>query len=154
MDRRGIRGVAAGRRETRLDVRRRQAVRDECLEHLPRDQRVELLTVETGEVAILDESAIAEAAGSNQWAVPLDPDGIGEPVAHMGAQLRVVGVKQLGDVGQRVNPSPHTLAQPSLLPSRSQPSIELQDAALLEARRVYAISVGTSSKRKPTGGVP
>ena len=45
--------------------------------HLPRDQRVELVTVEAGEVSILDECVIAEADGSNEWAVSLDPDGSG-----------------------------------------------------------------------------
>jgi hypothetical protein len=53
--------------------------------HLPRDQRVELHTFQAGEVAILDESAIAEADGSNEWAVALDLDGIGEPVVHVRA---------------------------------------------------------------------
>jgi hypothetical protein len=66
--------------------------------HLPRDQLVELLTVEAAEVAIFDESAIAEANGSKEWAVPLDPDGIGEPVVHVRAQLLVIGVKQQTDV--------------------------------------------------------
>lgn len=69
--------------------------------HLPRDQLVEHPTVEPAEVAILDESAIAEANGSNEWAVPLDPDGIGKPVVHVRAQLRVIGIEQQTDVCSR-----------------------------------------------------
>ena len=65
---------------------------------LPRDQRVELLAVEAGQVAILDESSIAESGGSKERAVSLDLDGIGEPVVHVRAQLRVVGSQQRSGV--------------------------------------------------------
>ena len=66
--------------------------------HLPRDQRVELLSFKAGEVAILDESATAGIDGSNEWTVPLDLHGVGKPVVHVRAQLRVVGVTQKAGV--------------------------------------------------------
>jgi hypothetical protein len=61
--------------------------------YLPGDQRVELLAVEAIEVAVPDESAIAEAGSSNERAVPFDLNGIGKPVVHVPAQLRVVGLE-------------------------------------------------------------
>jgi hypothetical protein len=59
--------------------------------HLPRDQRVEFVAVEAGEVAVLDEAAIAEAERSHKWPIALDADGNRKPVVHVPAQLRVVG---------------------------------------------------------------
>jgi len=59
--------------------------------HLPRDQRVELLAVEAGEVAILDEAAIAEAKRPRKWPIPLYADRMGKSVVHVPAKLRVVG---------------------------------------------------------------
>jgi hypothetical protein len=59
--------------------------------HLPRDQRVEFVAVEAGEVAVLDEAAIAEAERSHKWPIALYADGIRKPVVHVPAQLRVVG---------------------------------------------------------------
>ena len=58
--------------------------------HLPRDQRVEFVAVKTGEVAVLDEAAIAEAERSHKWPIALYADGIRKPVVHVPAQLRVV----------------------------------------------------------------
>jgi hypothetical protein len=59
--------------------------------HLPRDQRVEFVAVEAGEVAVLDEAAIAEAERPHKRPIALYADGIRKPVVHVPAQLRVVG---------------------------------------------------------------
>ena len=58
--------------------------------HLPHDQRVELVAVEAGEVAVLDEAAIAEAERSHKRPIALYADGVRKPVVHVPAQLRVV----------------------------------------------------------------
>ena len=91
--------------------------------HLPRNQLVELVTVEALEVAILDEPAIAEADRAQQRAVALDPNRIRKPVVHVRAQLRVVGAEQSNEVliahageptAERTNPQG---AEPTQRPS-------------------------------------
>ena len=59
--------------------------------HLPRDQHVEFLAVEAGEIAVLDKAAFAEAERPNERPLALDPKRIRKPVMHVPAQLRVVG---------------------------------------------------------------
>src|SRR5215212_4580659 len=76
-----------------LPLERLAALREDL--HLPRDQRVELVPVEAGEVAVLDEPVATEARGPHEWPVPLDANGVGQTVVHVRAQLRLVGVEQL-----------------------------------------------------------
>jgi hypothetical protein len=59
--------------------------------HLPRDQHVEFLAVEVGEVAVFDKAALSEAERPNERPIALYPDLIGKPVVNVPAQLRVVG---------------------------------------------------------------
>ena len=59
--------------------------------HLPRDQLIELAPGEPVELAVLDHPATSPADDAEQRTVALEPHTIGQPVVHVGAQLRVVG---------------------------------------------------------------
>ncbi len=66
--------------------------------HLPRDQLVELASVEAVEIPILDHPAVPEAHRAQQRAVALDTNRAGKRVMHVGAQLRVIRAEEGDEV--------------------------------------------------------
>ncbi|MGH2796928.1 MAG: hypothetical protein ACRDM0_04430 [Thermoleophilaceae bacterium] len=74
-----------------LPLERFAALREDP--HLPRNQPVELATVEAAKVAILDHPAISEADHAQQGPVTLNTNTLRKPVGDMRAQLRVIGAE-------------------------------------------------------------
>ena len=85
--------------------------------NLSRDQRVELGSAESGEIAVADEASASQSQQAHERAVVLDFDARRQAVRHTRAQLRVVGDQQLGARRHRADDASEALALRAKEPS-------------------------------------